>query len=140
MFVKVKKLLLKNFMLFEDAKIDWSKNINIICGENNTGKTTLLKVMYSVLKPLGKDYQEAAAKDMEKKIFVSKLQGVFRPDNMKIGRLVSRKHGSNRTDFTVILDKERELNIGFGNQQENHADIKTKNMDSIEKYDVIYTY
>lgn len=59
---------------------------------------------------------------------------------MKIGRLVSRKHGSNRTDFTVILDKERELNIGFGNQQENHADIKTKNMDSIEKYDVIYTY
>lgn len=125
-------------MLFEDAKIDWSKNINIICGENNTGKTTLLKVMYSVLKPLGKDYQEAATKDMEEKIFVSKLQGVFRPDNMKIGRLVSRKQGSNRTDFTVILDKERELNIGFGNRQENHADIETKNMDPIEKYDVIY--
>ena len=52
--MKVNKLTLSNFMLFEDAEINWAKNINIICGENSTGKTTLLKVMYSVLKPLEK--------------------------------------------------------------------------------------
>lgn len=40
--MKIKKLSLKNFMLFESVEIDWSKNINIICGENSTGKTTLL--------------------------------------------------------------------------------------------------
>lgn len=66
--MKVKKLLLKKFHAFEDAKIDWSKNINIICGENNTGKTTLLKVMYSVLKPLGKDYQKQLQKIWKKDI------------------------------------------------------------------------
>lgn len=63
---------------------------------------------------------------------------MFRPDNMKIGRLVSRKQGSNRTEFKVVLDHQRELSVGFGNRQENHAEIKTQNMNRIEKYDVIY--
>ena len=50
--MKIKKLTLNNFMAFENAEINWSDNINIICGENSTGKTTLLKVMYSLIKPL----------------------------------------------------------------------------------------
>ena len=72
--MNVKKLTLNNFMLFEDAEIDWARNINIICGENSTGKTTLLKVMYSVLKPLSKGNKEAANKEMEEQMFVNKLR------------------------------------------------------------------
>ena len=136
--MRIKTLILNNFMLFEQAEINWSKNINIICGENSTGKTTLLKLMYSVLKPLSKGSKEILTKDLEEKLFVNKLQGVFRPDEMKIGRLVSRKQGSNRTDFTVIMDKNQKLTIGFGNRQENHADIKTEHMDSFAKFDAIY--
>lgn len=41
--MKIRKLTLNNFMAFENAEINWSDNINIICGENSTGKTTLLK-------------------------------------------------------------------------------------------------
>lgn len=136
--MKIKTLTLNHFMLFEKAEIDWSKNINIICGENSTGKTTLLKVMYSILKPLSKGNRESETKEMEEKLFVDKLQGVFRPDGMKIGRLVSRKQGSNRTEFTVVLDKNREISISFGNRHENHADIKTVQTNSIGKFDVIY--
>ena len=43
---------LNNFMAFENSEIDWSDNINIICGENSTGKTTLLKAMYSLIMTL----------------------------------------------------------------------------------------
>ena len=32
-------------MAFENLQLDWSDNINVICGENSTGKTTLLKAM-----------------------------------------------------------------------------------------------
>ena len=32
--MKIKKLTLNNFMAFENAEINWSDNINIICGEN----------------------------------------------------------------------------------------------------------
>ena len=75
--MNVKKLTLNNFMLFENAEINWAKNINVICGENSTGKTTLLKVLYSVLKPLSKGSKTAVNKEMEEQLFVSKLQGVF---------------------------------------------------------------
>lgn len=136
--MKIDRLILNNFMLFENAELNWSKNINIICGENSTGKTTLLKVLYSVVKPLSKGRKEIINKEMEEQIFVNKLQGVFRPDGMKIGRLVSRKQGSNRTDFEVVLNKKQRISIGFGNRQENHADIKIEPSNFSERYDVIY--
>ena len=136
--MKINRLTLNNFMLFENAQLDWAKNINIICGENSTGKTTLLKVLYSVLKPLGRGQRDTVSKEMEEQIFVSKLQGVFRPDGMKIGRLVSRKQGSGRTDFEIVLDNDQRISIGFGNRQENHADIRIESPESSEKYDVIY--
>lgn len=136
--MKVEKMSLKNFMLFEDAEMEWSKNINIICGENSTGKTTLLKAMYSVLKPLGKGYQDNVTKELEEKLFVDKFKGVFRPDNMKIGRLVSRRQGSNHADLELVLNKKRKVSIGFGSRHESHADIKMRHIKALEKFDVIY--
>lgn len=136
--MRIKTLTLDNFMIFDDLKIDWSKNINIICGENSTGKTTLLKVMYSVLQPLGKGYRGSTTKELEEKMFVDKLQGVFRPDSMKIGRLVSRRPGSNHTDLSIVFDKNQKVSIGFGNRQENHADVQITHMDPFKNFDVIY--
>lgn len=136
--MKIKKLTLNNFMAFENAEIDWSDNINIICGENSTGKTTILKVMYSMIKPLSNGSKDNLTKKMEEQLFVKKIQGVFRPDEMKIGRLVSRKRGSNRTDFSVELEKKQKISVGFGNRQENHADISIEKNMKMKKYDIIY--
>ena len=136
--MKIKKLTLNNFMAFENAEIDWSDNINIICGENSTGKTTLLKVMYSMIKPLSNGSKDNLTKEMEEQLFVKKIQGVFRPDEMKIGRLVSRKRGSNWTDFSVELEKKQKISVGFGNRQENHADISIEKNMKMKKYDIIY--
>lgn len=52
--MKITELKINNFMLFDKLDIKWSPNINIISGENSTGKTTLLKLMYSSLKPLSR--------------------------------------------------------------------------------------
>ena len=100
--MKIKKLTLNNFMVFENAEMEWSDNINIICGENSTGKTTLLKVMYSLIKPLSNVNKGTLSKEIEEQLFVKKIQGVFRPDEMKIGRLVSRKQGSNKTEQRMM--------------------------------------
>ena len=136
--MKIKKLTLNNFMAFDNAEINWSDNINIICGENSTGKTTLLKVMYSLIKPLSSGGKDNLTKEMEEQVFVKKIQGVFRPDEMKIGRLVSRKQGSNRTDFSIDLEKKQKISVGFGNRQENHADVSAFQEEKTKKYDVIY--
>ena len=136
--MKIKKLTLNNFMAFDNAEINWSDNINIICGENSTGKTTLLKVMYSLIKPFSSGDKDNLTKEMEEQVFVKKIQGVFRPDEMKIGRLVSRKQGSNRTDFSIDLEKKQKISVGFGNRQENHADVSAFQEEKTKKYDVIY--
>ena len=89
--MKIKKLTLNNFMAFENAEINWSDNINIICGENSTGKTTLLKVMYSLIKPFSSGDKDNLTKEMEEQVFVKKIQGVF--------KLLDPSHGSENKKF-----------------------------------------
>lgn len=46
----VQRLHLQNFTAFEDATFEFAPQINVLIGENSTGKTHALKVMYAVLK------------------------------------------------------------------------------------------
>ena len=131
--MKIKRLTLSNFMAFENLQLYWSDNINIICGENSTGKTTLLKVMYSLTKPLNDINKTNLTKEMEEQFFVKKMQGVFRPDDMKLGRLVSRNRGNKRTDFSVDLDRNHRISVGFSRGQTNHADISIDRNRFMEK-------
>ena len=43
----ISKIEIKNFTVFEDVAIDFSGGINLIMGENGTGKTHLLKLLYA---------------------------------------------------------------------------------------------
>lgn len=36
--MKIKTLTLENFMIFDSIDVEWSPNINVILGENSTGK------------------------------------------------------------------------------------------------------
>lgn len=127
--MKIKSLKLKEFMLFEDLEINWSSNINIICGENSTGKTSLLKVMYAATKPFSNGQLKNKTKEQISEEVLKKIQGIFRPDEMKIGRLVKRKRGSNQAKIQIDLKSNEknteELEIEFGSRKEKHLDLKT---------------
>ena len=43
--MKISSLELNNFMLFDRLSLRWSPKINIISGENSTGKTTLINLL-----------------------------------------------------------------------------------------------
>ena len=45
----LKTLEVKNFTAFPKARLDFAKGLNVIIGENGTGKTHLLKLPYSVM-------------------------------------------------------------------------------------------
>ena len=91
--MKIKKLELDNFMIFNHLDVEFSPDINIISGENSTGKTALIKILYSCMK----GYSNACwskndvTKDRIEDMLVNKIQGVFRLDKDAIGRLVNRK-------------------------------------------------
>ena len=125
--MKIQRLDLQDFMLFHKINADFSPNINIICGENSTGKTALIKLLYSCVKSCEtlKNTKGDITKEKVESELVSKLQGVFRPDKDSIGRLVYRRQGSGRAEISVHFDKDALLEIGFGNRQEKHIDITT---------------
>lgn len=46
---KIIELKLKNFTCFEDISMEFCSGVNVIIGENGTGKTHILKVLYAFL-------------------------------------------------------------------------------------------
>jgi AAA15 family ATPase/GTPase len=46
----LKSLEIKNFTVFEEAKLEFSAGLNVIIGENSTGKTQLLKLGYAAFE------------------------------------------------------------------------------------------
>ena len=73
-------LTLKNFVVFTDLSIDFSPGINIIIGENGTGKTQLLKAILALCGP------EARAENAGEKLG-RKLCRLYHPLSGQLGEL-----------------------------------------------------
>lgn len=92
----IKKIKLENYTVFEDQQIEFCKGINIFIGENGTGKTHILKALYSACQSVSK-----------KTSFSHKLVSTMLPDDYKISRLITRKQG-NRNGLIRITAGKRE--------------------------------
>jgi predicted ATP-dependent endonuclease of OLD family len=136
----IKNLSLEKFMGFGDLNISFSPNINIISGENSSGKTIILKILYTSLKSINEANKSRTdiTKEKNEEILVKKLQGVFQPDEMGVGRLVNRIQGSNRAEVKITTSDKKTLEFGFGNRQINHVDIKANLKDLIKGVEPIF--
>ena len=100
----IEKLHLKNFTAFTDLEIDFSPKINVIVGENGTGKTHLLKAAYALCsRPNNVDAVEHLS---------SKLLRIFQPIEEKLGKL--RRHGSaENANISAQFDSGQKLEVNF---------------------------
>ncbi len=123
--MKVEAVELNHFMLFEHLDATFSPNINIILGKNNTGKTALIKLLYSCMKGYANAHNSRGdiSKEKLKNCLVDKMQGVFRPDNYAIGRLVNRRQGSNRAEIHLHFSNGHDLEFAFSNRQEKNIEL-----------------
>lgn len=78
----IANLDLKKFAKFGDLHIDFSPKINVIIGENGTGKTQLLKAAYVVNAALADELQGAD--------FAKRLCSTYRPAGDRLGKLVKQ--------------------------------------------------
>lgn len=76
----ITNLQLKNFTAFTDLVIDFSPGINIVLGENGTGKTQLLK---AILALSGQEYSGAQVGEQ----LAGKLCRLYHPLNNQLGEL-----------------------------------------------------
>ena len=76
----LKKVKLENYTVFENQQIEFCPGINVFIGENGTGKTHILKVLYSACQSVSKRIS-----------FSYKLVSTMLPDDYKISRLLTKK-------------------------------------------------
>jgi len=109
----ITNLELKNFTAFSNLRIDFAPKINVIIGENATGKTHLLKAAFCLCagstvfknKPdIGKGELEAALTD--------KLLRLFMPLDDKLGKM--RHHGvAEKAKLGARFTLDRKLMVTF---------------------------
>lgn len=88
MSYKIEELQLKNFGMIENFNCNQFSNINLIIGENGTGKTFLLKALYSAVKAL-EEYKRGDDITPINDILSEKLRWTFQVE--KLGDIVSKK-------------------------------------------------
>lgn len=120
--MELTKLILENFTVFEKADIDFSPGINVFIGENGTGKTHIMKLLYAACQAA--QYKRSGID------FPAKIVRVFRPDDLSLHRLAKRGAGINDSSVTVQSYKSK-LVLKFHSLFKN--DTKITGTDKWEK-------
>lgn len=98
-------LYLKNFIAFTELDIDFSPGINIIIGENGTGKTQLLKAIAALSSPAAHGAQAGEQ-------LARKLCRLYHPLGDQVGKL--RRSGTrSQAQLRASFTSGREITVQF---------------------------
>lgn len=131
-FSYLKEIDLKNQTVFQQAELHFTTGLNVIIGENGTGKSHLLKLAYSILA-VSADEGRKPNVGMPTKVLLQsrladKLINVFRPETL--GNLI--RHGRNRKRCEVFarFDNQK-LDIHFSFSSQSRTEVVLKLVPSI---------
>ncbi|RKZ50439.1 MAG: hypothetical protein DRR16_08590 [Candidatus Parabeggiatoa sp. nov. 3] len=120
----IKSLNIENFTLFGKEKLIFSNGLNIIIGENDTGKSHLLRLLYALIESNNLVIQLKAdnKRYLLRKSIPQKLIDIFKPE--ELAHLI--KYGQNKSHIQIEFT---EYSIKFNLTQ------KTKIQVNIDKND-----
>lgn len=110
--MSISNVKIKNFTVFEDIEISFSKGINVIIGENGIGKTHIIKIIYSLVNIEDDNVVETVSKYFQSD---NQNDGYF--DNItKKGKDITLQINSSAYN---LKDKEDYLISKFNNTENN---------------------
>lgn len=111
----IERLELKNFTVFANLPIDFSPKINVIIGENGTGKTHLLKAAYSLCAgaTLFKNKPDTSEDEL-KAALTAKLIRLFMPLDDKLGK-IHRQGASDQAYISAQFNQDKKIAATFFN-------------------------
>ena len=119
--LKLKNIKIDNLTGFNPIHVDFSSGVNLILGENSSGKTTLLKFLYASLKSLESYNKQKLNLDFGSfnESLSSKMYNVFKEPIRGIGALFAKKAQGGSLDATLTLGddyQDGDLKFSFGEQ------------------------
>ncbi len=114
---KLETLKLENFTAFGKLSLDFSTGINVLIGTNGTGKTHLLKLLYSSCSIT----EEPGA------TLSTKLIQNFRPFEGRIGRLIRRTGKSSTAKIAITREGGLKLSASFTNHTKEQLKVNINN-------------
>jgi len=109
----IKNLKLTNFTTFQNLDIEFSPGVNVIIGENGTGKTHLLKAAYGLCAGNSAVdlIEEPTEEDIEREL-TQKFLALFMPLDGKLGKL--RKNGvAENAQVSGVFSADRTIEVSF---------------------------
>ena len=108
-------LVVENFVAFQHKLVWPHASLNVIIGENDTGKTHLLKLLYAMGRAIEDHSKKKAGLEPKEltELLAQKLRWTFLPPKLELGRLVSRGNG-NRLSVELGWNADGHLKFGFG--------------------------
>lgn len=121
----LRSLELANFTVFEHADLRFSRHLNVLIGDNGTGKTHLLKLPYSVMTAtteVGVFAVGRPTKAILQRRIADKLVAVMRPESL--GRL-ARRRGRRRTAVRLgFADPADDVRFSFAAQSKSEVVVE----------------
>ena len=123
----IESITLKNFTVFRELSINFSSKINVIIGENGTGKSHLLKAAYGLCTSAKQfNDKQSVASDALATALTDKFLRLFLPMNNKLGKL--RRHGvAENASMAVALTFDKQLEVSFHTNSKNFAIQNNRN-------------
>lgn len=112
----LKTLGIKNLTVFPRAQFGFCGGVNVIIGENGSGKSHLLRTAYALItagvEKNGPPSTGAPVKSTLQRTFAAKLVNVMRPKSL--GRLTRRKTGRQRCEVVLgFADSDLDCAVSF---------------------------
>ena len=121
----LKSLEVRNFTAFQEARLDFAEGLNVIIGENGTGKTHLLKLPYTAMAVNAEEGKKRNGRQPTKAFLrtrlAEKLINVFRPEN-RLGRLARRHKGRSRCEVDLRFS-ESGTSLAFNFASQNKSEV-----------------
>lgn len=111
----IERLELRNFTTFTSLALDFSPKINVIIGENGTGKTHLLKAAYGLCAgaPMFKLKRDTSNDELEAAL-TAKLLRLFMPFDDKLGKM-HRQGATEQAYLSVQFAQGQRIAASFFN-------------------------
>jgi predicted ATPase len=124
----LESLAVKNFTAFKQADLGFAPGLNVIVGENGTGKSHLLKLAYSASYVCTRNAKESGSRGPLRahlqSALAEKLTSVFRPD--ELGRLARRdRRGRQRAEVECRFSRPvGTLSFAFNTASKTEVDVE----------------